>query len=325
MSGGRWRSLWWLGFIGLLPLVVPGFEALRLFLLFFLVPLLGDLLFRGRRAEEGDDEPPLPLPAPAQRMGEAGLLVRYQLSAILMLFNPFQLVQLVRQVVGEHSAALRLGSFAPTPESYRQAVAYRLPFHGEWLITNGGTTPERSHSWDLIGQRYAYDFVVADSDGVRHTGRGARKEDYLCYGAAVLAPAAGVVVRVRDRIRDSPWVGSGWVDWLSRDFTGNSVIIRHADSEFSFAAHLIPGSINVRPGMPVKQGEEIGRCGHSGHSTEPHLHFQVQDRPNFFGAAALPVRFTACVVDGVAAPGPVLLQRGMRVRAAEPPAAREPA
>jgi murein DD-endopeptidase MepM/ murein hydrolase activator NlpD len=41
----------------------------------------------------------------------------------------------------------------------------------------------------------------------------------------------------------------------------------------------------------VTRGEQIGRCGHSGNSAEPHLHFQLQDHPTFEISAGLPVRF----------------------------------
>ena len=208
----------------------------------------------------------------------------------------------------------RTGEHPPTPGVYPQQVEYRLPFEGEWLVMGGGITPETSHSWDLLSQRYAYDFVIADATGRRHRMNGSRKEHYHCYGEPVLAPADGVVVSVQDQVRDTPWVGTGWVDWLCRDFGGNSVTIRHAEREWSYLAHLIPGSITVGPGEGVRHGQVIGRCGHSGHSTEPHLHFQVQDHPDFFQAVGLPVAFSWCTMDGDSAPEPVHLQAGIRVR-----------
>ena len=57
---------------------------------------------------------------------------------------------------------------------------------------------------------------------------------------------------------------------------------RHADGEFGFYAHLIKGTIPVRIGDKVRAGDEIGRCGHTGHSSEPHLHFHLQDTPSIF-------------------------------------------
>jgi murein DD-endopeptidase MepM/ murein hydrolase activator NlpD len=319
MRSVTWRRLWWLGWLGLLPLAVPGTGALRVLLLFFLAPLVGDVVSWLRRKPMASADaargPALPLPRPAQRHGKAGLLLRYHLSSLLVLLNPFQLLQLARQLRGERSARGRIpDGGTPSAGTYRQRVGYRLPFAGEWLVVNGGTAPENSHSWELISQRYAYDFVIADPAGERHSRDGTRKQDYFCYGAPMLAAADGVVIRVRDGVRDAPRVGSGWVDWRCRDFGGNSVTIQHAADEYSYAAHLIPGSIQVSVGERVKQGQQIGSCGHSGHSTEPHLHFQVQDHADFFRAVGLPVRFTGCCIDGEPIPEPVYLEAGMRVR-----------
>src|SRR5256886_6799504 len=161
-------------------------------------------------------------------------------------------------------------------------------------------------------------FVAVDEQGQRHRATGRLKEDYLSYGQPVLAPADGVVAQVRDGVRDAIAVGTGWVDWRSKDFRGNLVVIRHAEGEYSLLAHLVPGSIALRAGDRVQRGQRVGLCGHSGHSTEPHLHFQVQDRGNFFLAASLPLAFTNTVVNGEKQTGPVYLSIGDLVSALEP-------
>lgn len=326
LSSEAWRNLWWLGFLGFLPLVIPGTGDLRVFLLFFFAPLVADLvaLLRRRRepSEESINHSELPLPGPAERSGAIRFLLRYELSTVLMLLNPFQLAQAVRQVRGEAAVRRRIGEQVPEPNSYRQKVEYRLPFAGEWFVMNGGVTRETSHSWDLLSQRYAYDFVIADEAGKRHQEGGTRKEHYFCYGEPVLAPADGVAIHVRDGVRDAPGVGTGWVDWLCRDFGGNSVTLQHAEGEYSHSAHLIPGSITVHPGEKVRCGQRIGLCGHSGHSTEPHLHFQVQDHADFFQAVGLPIAFFGCCVNRELASEPVYLHGGMRVRHEPATAAR---
>src|SRR5439155_19224597 len=97
-------------------------------------------------------------------------------------------------------------------------------------------------------------FVAVDEQGQRHRATGGLKEDYLSYGQPVLAPADGVVAQVRDGVRDAIAVGTGWVDWRSKDFRGNLVVIRHAEGEYSLLAHLVPGSIALRAGDRVQRG-----------------------------------------------------------------------
>lgn len=306
-----WLTL--LGFIGFAGYLHESLAPLRLLLLFFLVPTVR--LFWPKPKTDEAPQPEVPLPGPAQRLGRARFMLNLFASQLLTVFNPLQLLQQLLQVVGQSLALLRVRGQTPTAETYQQKARYTLPFDGEWYVFNGGVTEATSHSWDIVAQRYAYDFVITDSALQRHSGPGDKVTDYFCYGQPVRAAADGEVVAVRDGVRDAPQVGTGWIDWLGPDFRGNSVTIRHADGEYSFSAHLIPGSVAVKVGERVARGQIIGRCGHSGHSSEPHLHFQVQDHPNFWLAVGLPVKFDDVMVNGSVA-GRVHLTRGARVKAA---------
>jgi murein DD-endopeptidase MepM/ murein hydrolase activator NlpD len=237
-------------------------------------------------------------------------------SVTLSAVNPRMLLLILAQLGGEVVVRVRL-LIRGRSSTHDHRTSYALPFEGRWLVAIGGRSWRTSHSWHLIGQRYAYDFVAVDGQGHRHRATGRLREDYLSYGQPVLAPANGVVAHVRDGVRDAVQVGTGWVDWRSRDFRGNFVVIRHAEAEYSLLAHLVPGSIALRAGDQVQRGQRVGLCGHSGHSTEPHLHFQVQDRENFFLAASLPVAFTNTVVNGDKQTGPVHLSIGDLVERAQ--------
>lgn len=57
---------------------------------------------------------------------------------------------------------------------------------------------------------------------------------------------------------------------------GNQVVIRHSDGSWTNYAHL--SKINVEKGDDVDGGQIIGRCGSTGRSTGPHLHFEVRIR-----------------------------------------------
>lgn len=262
---------------------------------------------RDRHGDNAEASPPLPPVAG----GEALFRARNAASRRLQAMVPCARRQISRFEAGNRSAAPRAVS---DPSSYRQEVRYALPFTREWFVLKGGVERETSHSWEVLSQRHAYDFVIVDEASRRWRTTGESLEDYYCYGAPVLAPADGVVVVVRDGVRDAPRPGTGWMDVFTPDFGGNHVVIRHAEGEYSFLAHLMPGSVSVGEGERVERGRRVGRCGNSGRSLEPHLHFHVQDRADMFESAGLPVAFDDVSVDGdEPAPGRYL-RRGTRVR-----------
>lgn len=183
-------------------------------------------------------------------------------------------------------------------EDFQQEIEYSLPFSGEWLVYNGGISADNSHSWEIYNQRFAYDMVIADKDNVRHQNDGKNLDDYYCYGEDIFSPADGEIVQIRNNIRDHKYPGTFLIDFLVRDFRGNFVVIKHAEKEYSFMAHFIPGSICVKKGERVKRGQVVGKCGNSGHSTEPHLHFHIQNHPNFYIGVGLPIKFINLSIDG---------------------------
>jgi murein DD-endopeptidase MepM/ murein hydrolase activator NlpD len=71
---------------------------------------------------------------------------------------------------------------------------------------------------------------------------------------------------------------------------GNHVIVR-SGHVFAAFAHLAPGSVTVREGQAVQTGEIIGRVGHTGNSTTPHLHFQLMDAADPTVARGVPCAF----------------------------------
>ncbi|MFT4625672.1 MAG: urea transporter [Myxococcota bacterium] len=165
------------------------------------------------------------------------------------------------------------------------AVPLRLPFLGAWTVSQGNDG-EHTHqeAW-----RHGVDFVVATSEGAPHRSAGTTLRDWPCYRLRVLAPAAGVVVRVVDGVPDNP---VGEVDTVRP--WGNVVILRLGPECYFAAAHLCPGSIPLRTGQTVATGELLGLCGNSGRSPTPHLHVQLQATPDL-GAPTLPIAFREVV------------------------------
>ena len=73
---------------------------------------------------------------------------------------------------------------------------------------------------------------------------------------------------------------------------GNYVIMRSGDVYAGFA-HLLPDSVAVTAGDVVRAGEVVGRVGHTGNSTAPHLHFQLMDSADLMTARDIPCAFRA--------------------------------
>jgi murein DD-endopeptidase MepM/ murein hydrolase activator NlpD/urea transporter len=146
-------------------------------------------------------------------------------------------------------------------------LPFRLPFRGEWFVSQGHDG-EYTHKglW-----RHGLDFEGRTPEGKAHKDSGKELRDYVCYGLPVVAAGAGTVALVEDGIPDNR---PGELN--TRDNWGNAVVIRHGEGLYSVCAHLQPKSLRVKVGDVVTPGMEIGRCGNSGRSAIPHLHFQVQ-------------------------------------------------
>ncbi|QLK25902.1 M23 family metallopeptidase [Natrinema zhouii] len=297
----------YLAFLGLLALPSYVFDSLAFlelfeaFFLFFLWPFVGpliDMVLRRRTDEEATE------PTDWIDTGGGGTYAAWLLTLPLTLLNPLVLAQDAMQLLGTAVAFARHRGSFPDAGSYDQRVSYRLPFDGTWTVVNGSHDHDYSHSWLPVNQRYAYDFVITDADGRTSPERaGSDVDAYYCYDEPVVAPADGVVVDVFDDAFEAAR-GGGISHPLKRDIRGNYVVIQHAPDEYSCLAHLVPGSATVEAGDRVARGQRIGRCGHSGNSSEPHLHFQVQDHPDFELAAGLPVAFDDVAIEwpGVEAP-----------------------
>jgi murein DD-endopeptidase MepM/ murein hydrolase activator NlpD len=187
-----------------------------------------------------------------------------------------------------------------------------FPLRGEgWMAVTTPAARVPSHGVDLLGQRFAYDFVkVDDRPGVhvhpastlRASTVGGRTIECYAWGAEVHAPFDAEVVAAVDGVRERAWVNpfreAARMVWNGVTFRpdripsilGNHVILRAGDVYAGFA-HLAPGSVGVRPGDRVATGRVIGRVGHTGNSTSPHLHFQLMDSADLMTANGIPCAF----------------------------------
>jgi murein DD-endopeptidase MepM/ murein hydrolase activator NlpD len=162
-----------------------------------------------------------------------------------------------------------------------------------------------------MGSRYAIDFVGVDD---RH--RTAARTDwrtlfatepaerFVGFSRPILAPCDGVVVHSHDGELDHSGRRSQLslipyaLGQASRVRQGiNAIAGNHLTIElpgggiFVTLVHLRAASIKVGVGDRVVTGQPIAECGNSGNSTQPCVHVQVTDSPDFSTASGVPLVF----------------------------------
>ena len=191
-------------------------------------------------------------------------------------------------------AGLLFKPYTEAKEIIRNNTKMKLPFKGEWSVTWGGDTKEQNYHVESVAQKNAFDFLIYDEKGLTHKGTGEANEDYYAFGKELYAPCDGEVVLVVDGIKDNiPGV-------LNPIYIpGNTVIIKTATGEYAFFAHFKQHSIVVKQGQKVIQGEVLGLCGNSGNSSEPHLHFHIQNVEDMNIATGVKCYFERIMVNGI--------------------------
>ncbi|MGI5213167.1 M23 family metallopeptidase [Plantactinospora sp. CA-290183] len=214
----------------------------------------------------------------------------------------------VLRVVAERLARPARGAAPPTP------VEVEAPVTGRWSALNSPADKVPSHGLHGYGQAYAIDVVAEPQDRPRPRfgwwPLARRNRDFPAFGAELLAVADGTVARAVDRNRDhlsrNSWPAVFYlsVEGLFREVVGpgqilgNHLVLDLGDGRYAAYAHLRRGSLLVRPGDRVRAGQPVARCGNSGNSSEPHVHFQLMDDPDPDIARGLPFTWRGVGVPG---------------------------
>jgi hypothetical protein len=195
-------------------------------------------------------------------------------------------------------------------EELRSPVVVEFPLRGEgWVAVTSPADRVPSHGTDMVGQRFAYDLLKVDGRVRLHTSPagllralliGVSTRSCYAWGAEIHAPFDAEIVRAVDGVGERRWIhpvrelaGALWNAITFRPerlpkVLGNHVIARAGDVYAAFV-HLAPGTVKVTGGQLVRTGDVLGGVGHTGNSTNPHLHFQLMD-----SADPLSARGVAC-------------------------------
>jgi hypothetical protein len=167
------------------------------------------------------------------------------------------------------------------------SATVRLPADVPLRVVWGGDSIEKNYHAAAPDQRWAYDLLVEP-----YFSGTDKLEDYGCYGVPVVAPVSGEIISAHDGEPDmTPGVLSNNIEAP----TGNHVMIRMETGTYLIIAHLKQGSVTVKTGDTVQEGQLIGECGNSGNTSEPHIHIHHQRQdPTVFPlnfAEGLPLYF----------------------------------
>lgn len=171
-------------------------------------------------------------------------------------------------------------------QSMSPKIVVRFPLNERALVGWGGDRLEANYHVIKPNERWAYDILIPPAEVKSN-----KLEDYGIFGARVMAPASGTVVSINNDEKD---VDPGSDDFQS--MAGNHIYLRLDETgTFLVLVHLKKGSIKVKEGQHVNEGEFLAQVGNSGSSSEPHLHIhhQRQDpsKVSMFLAEGLPLYF----------------------------------
>lgn len=225
---------------------------------------------------------------------------RWQPGASRLVFNPFHTFAAAHDLADlsyelTFSPGRGRGDVVRTvtvrPQAFRNRTDLVLPVAGLLLIWDGHDFYAHHRRFDFMHpaaqqfgfvrnfMRYAYDFVRIDASGAMRRD-GAGNEAYFGFGEPVRAPGAGVVAAVGNDLADNR-DGENHFDpsRLKEEpmhLYGNHVVIDHGNGEFSMLGHLRQGSVIVKVGDRVRQGQQVAQIGSSGSSYFPHLHYELR-------------------------------------------------
>jgi len=125
-----------------------------------------------------------------------------------------------------------------------------------------------------IAKYPSYDGYYTHPVPLGHKTQGIHGYNAVDYGAPVGTPvyaaAEGTVIVSHFRPLSDPWFGG----------YGNYIVIEHPNGTQTLYGHL--STVYVAEGSQVEQRQPIGEVGNTGHSTGPHLHFEVRGARNPF-------------------------------------------
>lgn len=177
------------------------------------------------------------------------------------------------------------------------------PLEGKgWLAINSCCSFAGVHQATIIpingvlynSQRFAVDFMKLDDQNSLVQGDSSIPSNWICYNEKIFAVADGTIVSVLDGLPDQPPGTMPDPKTINiKNITGNHVILKVKEGVYVFYAHLRNGSIKVKVGDHVKNGDHIAHVGNSGNTSAPHLHIHLMSTISPVGSTPVPYTIDA--------------------------------
>ena len=139
-----------------------------------------------------------------------------------------------------------------------------------------------SSAFDSLCSDLAFPFFDEQLNQVWYTSKFGPRNSSYHYGVDLAADEGLDIHAAADGVVYYAWPDDG-------DGGGNRTAIQHANNLYTIYMHMT--SQMLKPGDQVTKGQVIGHVGNTGHSTGPHLHFQVNVGTTSKDGAQDPARY----------------------------------
>jgi hypothetical protein len=171
---------------------------------------------------------------------------------------------------------------------------------GRYLIAEGGDGKwsfllnyhyrygQYRRSQSNCSMRYAVDIIKINRWGMTNKGfLPGDVQKYFVYGESVYSPCEGEIVWTENTAPDNVAYSGKYPYGI-----GNGVVIRQGN-HYVALGHFQAGSVSVKVGEQVIEGQYLGKIGNSGFTHRPHIHLQVStcEDGNYWQGRGVPIRF----------------------------------
>src|SRR5215471_8964073 len=194
-----------------------------------------------------------------------------------------------------------------SPHAFETRTRLTMPLRGRILVWEGHDfyahhrrVPLHDAKVQKMGiranaNRYGSDLVIVDDQGNMYRGNPWNKKNWFSYDAPTYAPGNGTVVGAENGYPDNEYDGKKihypQAPPGADENLGNFVLIDHGNGEFSVMPHMLAGSVAVKKGDKVRQGQFVGKVGFSGDAIFPHVHYSLLSCGDIYSCEGLPAYF----------------------------------